>query len=500
MVVTATVIAQNAFDALKFSQTRYEGSARSMALGNAFTSLGGDIYSLSINPAGSGIYRYSEFIFTPSLVSENANTTYLSNRESESRTRLGTSSLGFVGSIRVGSSPYGLRSINFGIAVNKLNNFTSRSYTSGVNASSSWLGSLAEGLGGIYKGDLNINDQWDPFRDFPEASWREILAWNSNLLDPLPDSDFDYLGATENIRGNQIVHGGDLNQEFFRERGGNLSEMVFNASVNISDKIFLGANIGIQTLNFSDMQKYSETAVTPANFDSKFQTFTHTYKQTSEGMGINMKFGIIALPFDGFRLGASISTPTWHFIKDEWEESIYAKYSDGYKSSIESPVGEYNYRITSPFIWNLGASYVFGKWGLISVDYEGADYSSIRMMTESFDKYQFKNENDYIADNFRAAQTFRAGAEVKPVENIALRAGYTKYGNPEKSLGYEAEYISGGLGFSSRGGTFIDLAFQKRLSNNESFSLYSDYTNHAAPVGNMEMSGWKLLMTIGFRF
>ncbi|PKO96357.1 MAG: hypothetical protein CVU12_05320, partial [Bacteroidetes bacterium HGW-Bacteroidetes-7] len=70
----------------------------------------------------------------------------------------------------------------------------------------------------------------------------------------------------------------------------------------------------------------------------------------------------------------------------------------------------------------------------------------------------------------------------------------------EKNFGSDLQYVSGGLGFRSGKGTFIDLAFQKRLNTNENYSLYEDYTNHAAPVATQESSGWKILMTLGFRF
>jgi hypothetical protein len=494
------IVAQGALDALRFSQLRYEGTARSMALGNAFTSLGGDTYSMSINPASSAIFRYSEFVFTPSLLNESVKTQYLNNKENENWLKPGISNVGFVGKIKVGSTGYGLKSISFGIAVNKLNNYNSRSYSSGVNAQSSWLGSLADGLGGVFNGNLNINDSWNPFYDFPGASWREILAWNSNLLDPLPDSDYDYIGATENIRNMQIVMGGPLNQQFYREKSGSLSEIVFNTGANISDRFFIGANISLQSISFSDFQKYSEIAQTPGSFDSKFSSFTHTYRQNSEGAGINFKVGFIALPVAGLRLGGSISTPTWHFIKDEWDETIDARYSDGYKSSILSPVGEYSYRVNSPFRWNLGAAYIFGKVGLVSVDYEGVDYSTITMLTEDGDKFGFRDANSYISSNFQAAHILRAGVEIKPLPAIALRAGYTLYSNPEKSFGNDLTYISGGIGVSGKKGSFIDVGFRKRLSNSESFTLYDDYTNHSAPVGSIEASAWNLLVTLGFRF
>ena len=59
--------AQNAYDALNFSENDYEGSARTVAMGNAFTALGGDLGSISINPAGSAVAKYSQFSLTPAL-------------------------------------------------------------------------------------------------------------------------------------------------------------------------------------------------------------------------------------------------------------------------------------------------------------------------------------------------------------------------------------------------------------------------------------------------
>lgn len=500
LFLTLNASAQGAADALRFSQIRHEGTARSMAMGNAFTSLGGDIYSISLNPASSAIYKYSEFSFTPSFSSENIKSDYLGNNNRENWLRPGISSAGFATSLNIGSSIHGLRSVSFGIVINKLNNYNSRSYSAGTTNSSSWLGGLAEGLGGVFNGNLDITQTWNPFYDFPGASWKEILAWNSNLLDPLPDSDYDYIGATENIIGGQIVMAGAVNQEFYREQKGSMNELVFNSGINFADKLFIGANIGIQSIDYSDYQKYSETAVNPGLFDSGFSTFTHTYRQTSTGMGVNLKLGVIALPVGGLRLGAAVSTPTWFFINDTWDESINARYSDGYRSSILSPIGEYSYRVNTPFRWNLGASYVFGKFGIISVDYEGIDYSATKMLTETGHQSEFREENQYIANNFVKANILRLGGELRLADNVSLRGGYSRYDNPEKNIGYDVDYFSGGLGIRWKSSGFLDFAFQKRLSSSENFSLYNDYTNHAAPIGTLDMSGWKFLMTVGFRF
>ena len=60
--------AQNVDDALRYSNIYYGGTARFMSMGGAFTALGGDISSLSQNPAGLGVFRSSEMTITPQLV------------------------------------------------------------------------------------------------------------------------------------------------------------------------------------------------------------------------------------------------------------------------------------------------------------------------------------------------------------------------------------------------------------------------------------------------
>ena len=59
--------AQTVYDGLTFSKNEYFGTARSIALGNAMTAVGGDLGSISLNPAGSAVAGYSQFTITPGL-------------------------------------------------------------------------------------------------------------------------------------------------------------------------------------------------------------------------------------------------------------------------------------------------------------------------------------------------------------------------------------------------------------------------------------------------
>lgn len=497
IALSVTLFAQTSQDAIKFSQNFYEGSARTVAMGNAFTALGGDLGSLTINPAASGIYRYSEVFITPSLSFNNSSVNYLSTKKDDNITRFGLSGLGVVLAANPKYRKKGEATFNFAFAINKVNDFSHRMAVAGETDKSSWLSSLANNISGIHAKSMDITNTYDPFRR-STAPWRAILAWNSNLLDTLPDSGRDYKAATENLSGLNIVIGGPLRQYFVRESTGNISEAIINMGGKISDNLFIGFNLGLQSLSYDDYQQYSEKAVNPANFSSKFSEFKHTYRQKTTGIGLNLKAGIIALPADGLRIGASISTPTWYAMSDEWDETIFAAYSDGYTRSIASPFGEYNYNLSTPLRLNAGIAYTFGNYGLISADYEFVDYTMARLRSNG-DKTAFNFENDQIKNNYKAVNNARLGVEIKPMQGFAVRGGYSYYQNPDKNAGSDLHYVSAGLGFIGKSGVYADFALQRRLST-EDFKLYSDAGSQRAPIGTLDDSRIKLMFTIGYRF
>ena len=78
-------------NALLFSSQFYDGTARSVAMGNAMTALGGDLGALSYNPAASGVYRYTEITLTPSVYSSITNTSFLGNTMQADKSRLSIS-------------------------------------------------------------------------------------------------------------------------------------------------------------------------------------------------------------------------------------------------------------------------------------------------------------------------------------------------------------------------------------------------------------------------
>ena len=80
------VNAQTPGDLLRLSQYDYSlGTARSAAMGGAFVSLGADLASISINPAGLGMYRGSEVGISLSVLSTDVSSDYLNRKGNASK-------------------------------------------------------------------------------------------------------------------------------------------------------------------------------------------------------------------------------------------------------------------------------------------------------------------------------------------------------------------------------------------------------------------------------
>ena len=67
MSAALSVNAQGVMDAITTQESQIRGTARYSAMAGAFGALGGELTSISKNPAGIGVYRSSEISLTGSF-------------------------------------------------------------------------------------------------------------------------------------------------------------------------------------------------------------------------------------------------------------------------------------------------------------------------------------------------------------------------------------------------------------------------------------------------
>ncbi len=524
--------AQTAYDALLFSENNYEGTARSVAMGNAFTALGGDLGSVGLNPAGSAVAGYSQFTLTPAFSmyagttmgvpppGENSGLPYFERAMKSRTTNFNMPNMGLVLNFDTHRTS-GFKNFTFGFIFNQTANWNEDIYAAGTNSTTSFMGSMAydatiNGLTGTELNDANAYDG---------MPWKPVVGYQSGMISTFGYDD-QFVGASEVIYDNgEVALGGPIDQSYGRRVNGGKYDYLLNFGANWSDFIYFGANLGITTINYSYSEYFKEAAIDPSNFEIElnggeiiyFNDMRYKYSYSASGMGYYGKFGVIVTPGAGIRIGAAIQTPTVNRIAEEWQQAGETTYNDHrYDASASSPLGRGDYTIVSPFRANFGLAYALGQFGVVSADYELCDYSSMRYRTSGYDRDYFEEVNADIRESYRTSHTLRAGVEVKPLAELAIRAGYGMATTPD-NFAYESkgspvirnQNLSFGLGYSSKKSFYADLAVRKTFLPDEYFMPYSDYIfdgngyvieNGYAPEILIEKSLWKVYLTLGWRF
>lgn len=465
------IYAQNEEDALRFSRQFLTGTARSVGMGGAMGAIGGDFSSLSINPAGIGVYRGNEFTFSPSLNWNTTESDYLGSKIGQTRYGIRVGNIGLVFTNK-NDEDKGLVSTSFGIGYNQLNNFNRQMLMSGTSTS----GSLLDHFTGIY------NDPSMDISDFYEglANELDLVAWDSAASEYFNDFERGGYGQMQQRRVSSSGHAG---------------EFTFSAGANYSNRFYFGATLGIQRVRFEHTLEHTESD--QANNIDFTEEFEFWEDLLTRGYGFNMKIGTIIRPVDFVRLGASFHLPVLYFLNDRFSSDMSAWYDpslDIDPASAFSPEGNFDYTLKTPSKLIGSAAITLGKFGLISMDYERINYSSASL--EGPD-YTFIPENTAIEDIYQAANNFHFGAELRFGTNY-LRGGYALYGSPLKfpdpSGDLKYSVISGGIGMR-KSDYFMDLSYANGISK-EAYYLYPGITNPAINSSNMN----NFILTIGFRF
>jgi hypothetical protein len=469
---THSVNAQNEDDALRYALTRFGGTARSTAMGGAFGALGSDFSSMTINPAGVGLYRKSEVTFSPALGSTNTRSEYFGQESTDGRFQFSLSNLGMVIAGTKESKSNKWKGGGLAIGYNRLANFNNRMIMQGNNMNSS--------LADVYKFEAQGLDP----ANLP--AFGTNLAWNTYLIDTLNGSYISNMPS--NINKTQIKN---------IERRGGMGETVVSMGGNYDNKLFLGGTLGFQKIRFEEESSYSEN---PVDTIVDIRGFTVNNFLNTQGNGINIKFGAIYMPAPFVRIGAAIHSPTVFSMQDSYSTSMSTSFTDGSTFNAGNDanggadIGNFDYRYISPFRAVGSLAFIIGKYGLISADYEYLDYREARFRAIG---YSFIEQNNIIRDKYRAVGNLRVGSEIR-LNPFSIRFGYALYASPfkDQSLMSDQQFFTGGFGYRTES-FFADISYVRNVFNERHF-LYNSSFN-PTPSQNNITSG-NIVGTIGFRF
>jgi len=408
--------------ALIFSQDDLNGSARFTAMSGAFGAIGGDISSININPAGLAVYKNSAFSGTFNSRNTEITSTYYGNPVT---TQDQIFNISHAGAVLVFDSTYSSEWSKFAIGFN-------------------------------YRITKDFNDSFI-------SQGNSGVATFTNF--PLDNS------------ANPINYNIGEEQIFNNIYNGEISELNIAFSAVHLNKLYIGASFNAYDLNFSQ-----RSTLTEFNNDGNGNELDANFYQENitTGTGFSLNAGFIYKLHPSFRAGLSYQTPSW--FTDVLEISNKTN-NDGYFGDTEIivsndnriydntaggyfPTREIFYKLKTPSKLTASAAFIFGKKGLISLDYTNKNYRNIKLSNG-----YFVEENQFFQNNLRNTHSFNLGTEWR-VDRLSIRGGYrfeqSPYKNALGSDDLEGYSFGGGYNF---GNMKIDISY----SNNNRTSSYNFY-------------------------
>lgn len=540
---SAMLQAQDAVDLFTFSESQLRGTARYMSMAGAFGALGGDISTLTQNPAGIGVYRSSDISATLDIDGRR-NTLKSDVPQTITKTHAACNNFGYVGAVSLGNSvmPY----FQWGASYNRINSYERR-YAGKFNAlSTSWSDFAAYSAQGF--SELELQGEYyggNPYED-PNIFWPSALAYNCYLISPNPyagnEDEDDYVGLFKDKSS------GSANVDVLEK--GYIDEYSINFGGNFADILYWGLGFGIRDFSFTRSALYGETinnALVPYPVEDGAPVVLgngtagwdmETYQRVS-GSGFNLKFGLIYKPINEFRIGLAIHTPTWYNFNYEQSANISYALADnedilGYNNTqpgknnpnADTGMGYWSQSVKTPWRLMASAATVIGGRFILSADYIYEAYPD--MTTSDDDPLQLDINND-VKQYYQGTNELRLGAELRVTPAFSLRAGYGWKSSAAKSAAYngnEYVYTSGvstmytfagdrhnitfGLGYKF-GRFSIDAAYihSEQTSEWNAFSPFPHQADDAYRLTNGALHGSsaklkdthnRFALTLGFRF
>lgn len=493
---------------LSFTSHNY-GTARSMAMGNAFTALGADMVSASLNPAGIGMYVDSDFSISAMMQftkspTPNSDAFYpigtpkYEQYYKDHSERFGLSSLG--GVFTAYKSTGALTNLNIGVVYNRIADFNRNTLIASIgNPGTESLANVfctlsnIDGLQTNADGTMNFGS--DPFY------WGAVLAYKNGLTNKDDQGWFI----------DRISPDAEIDQYSSVETRGSIGEYAITAGFNFMDIFYVGASLGIQSLNYSREVFYGEDYIYPngrpkgrPEFDGDtdfmpYQTVYMNYVQRTRisGTGINFKLGVTARPAKWLRIGLAYHTPTYYdatlrYGGEMWSSTYsagdnpegYDIAANGYMyDNVATPiwedVGPYAWKYRTPSRLLTGVAATLAERVIISADYERSWYQSTRLQRSPIEHLNYTGINKEI---FKGSNTIRLGAEANILPFLPVRVGYIWSGSTLRE-GYEdiiashpmptkQWYVTAGVGIKFGSSIYLDLAYQYGTTN---YSRYQTF-------------------------
>jgi hypothetical protein len=476
---------QEVSDAVRYGQDNLTGTARFRAMGGAFGAVGGDLSALAVNPAGSAIFTNNQVGITFSNQSIKNNSNYFGTQTSDKENSFILNQAGGVFVFNDRNPNNNWKKIAIGATYENTNNFNNEVFSAGTNPTNSIDQYFLVYANGIPLGDIKGIDYRDMFYDEQQA----YFGYNGYVINPVSDTDGNNQYTSNVPSGGNYYHENDVYTRGYK------SKLSFNIATSYKDRIYFGANLNVHVTDYRRSSNFYESNNNPLVPEETISNISFNNELYTYGNGFSFQLGAIGKVTESFRLGIAYESNTWYELYDEVSQSLYTTTEtsggDTFNNTVNpNIINVYErYTLQTPAKWTFSGAFIFGKSGLISVDYAIKDYSNTKYKPTN--DPGFSGLNTDMNNQLTSNGELRIGAEYK-INRLSLRGGYRFEGSPYKNgstIGDLNSY-SGGLGYSF-GGTKLDLAYSylERKSNQGFFATgFTDGANISSKLNNVSLT------------
>lgn len=434
----ATAHAQDEMTAMTLSNGHTPlGSARYQGLSGAMGAIGTDFSSVNQNPAGIALFRSGAkaSLTATGFITNNKGVWYGSQGENMNNNNFSASEASYIASL--GSPSKG---VTFGLGISQGGSFE-RSLKVAATKDSRQGTSLADYTAALLNQlkvpHNKIKEQKQDLYMDPSLPWIGILGWKAGWIEDINGQDGSYQTAFAYDDGSGVFKNYAPNSvsAVSHERGG-VKNIDFALGIRLSPKVNLGVMLRGQYIDYEVRTAYQEGFKPNATAEQDYLVLDN-YRSISGG-GASLAFGVLAEVASGLRLGASVYTPTYYALEQDFRATATG-YNDVFRRDKRENKGvEYfaqtpekaanSFKLSTPWRFGVNAAYVFGHKAILSVDYDFIYSGSARLNGE--DDYRamtmadFSSDNRAISSHFIGQGRVRAGLEYNIVPRLALRAGY----------------------------------------------------------------------------
>lgn len=463
----------SASDAVRYSVDNLTGTARFRAMSGAFGALGGDVSAMGINPAGSAVFNYNTGTISLTSFNKSNQANYFGSKTRQNDNSFELNQFGGVFVFNNANPDATIQKFTLGFNYDNTNNFDNSIYSQGINPDNAIANYFVNNANGVsvntlnnaFYGDLNLRQQ------------QAYLGYNAFVFNPVAAGG----GNTAYIADPNIAASNGYYQENALSTRGYNGKIGFNFATQIKNWLYLGANLNLHLTDLIQTSSFYERYNVGSN--SGLQALRFNNERYTYGGGFSFNVGAIAKVTEQFRAGLAYESPTWMRLQDEISQSLVSNCPECDLSAENTFTADPgftfildDYTIQTPAKYTGSLAYIFGKKGLVSVDYTLKDYGTTKFRNDGYEAI-----NNELSSTLDLAGELRVGAEYR-IKAFSLRGGYRFEQSPYKNgqtMG-DLTGFSGGFGYAF-GFSRIDLAYSYYQRSTD-LPLYSPGFTDAARV------------------